>query len=352
MLATDPQRSGRSATSPGGTLIGVQYLRAVAAVAVLVFHAAGEAGLSFAVGRAGVDLFFVLSGFLMVAITDAGSSPVSFMRDRIRRIVPAYWFATTVVLAGALAGLFPRIHLELGHTLASYLFVPARSPSNGQNFPLLVPGWTLNFEMLFYLAFAATMPLRSQLRQVIVLAALFAAAVAYGAAARPQGAVAATYSDPMLLEFVLGMIVGLLWKSGRPLSGAFGVGTLALALSLFALAGMINSDPWRALLFGAPASLALVSVLALERRQAVSRYRSPLLVGDASYSIYLWHTLAISVAAKACEVVHLPQTAVLPIGIALGLAAGLAGYWLIERPIMQHFKTRRRSHGAPVPVGS
>lgn len=71
-------------------LFGLQYLRALAACSVVAYHSADRAGLSFAAGEAGVDLFFVLSGFLMWAITDATSRPARFLADRAKRIVPSY----------------------------------------------------------------------------------------------------------------------------------------------------------------------------------------------------------------------------------------------------------------------
>src|SRR5690606_15242718 len=98
------------------TLYGIQYLRAFAALAVVVFHAAERTGLHFAIGAAGVDVFFVVSGFIMMAISDRRPmQPVAFLRDRLLRIAPSYWIVTSIMIIGAAAGLFPNLKLDIAH---------------------------------------------------------------------------------------------------------------------------------------------------------------------------------------------------------------------------------------------
>ena len=327
-------------------LLGIQYLRAIAALGVVGFHAASRAGLNFRSGEAGVDLFFVLSGFLMVAITKADTRPADFLADRARRIVPLYWIATTVLLTAAAVGLFPNLQLQLWHVATSYLFIPSLSPSNGHFWPVLVPGWTLNDEVMFYVVFAATMVLRSQLRQIAAMTALFAGLVLTGLTLHPAGALGTVYTDPIMLEFALGGWIGLLWKSNWTWPRLIGWPSMAAAVLLFVAAGWDQDDRWRLLLFGLPAALLLLSVLGLERRQTTATWRLPLLLGDASYSIYLWHTLAISVAVRVCGLLHLPAAAVLPVGFAAGVTAGIGCFLLIEQPIIRFFQARRSARRA------
>ena len=108
-------------------------------------------------GGAGVDIFFVISGFIMVYTTmDREITPWSFMADRIARIVPAYWAATLGVFFLALVApsLLQTSHMQWGELFKSLVFVPFRK-ANGLVQPVLFVGWTLNYEMFFYLMFAA-----------------------------------------------------------------------------------------------------------------------------------------------------------------------------------------------------
>jgi len=148
--------------------VGLQYLRAYAALLVVFFHAAVNAQSGFIVGEAGVDIFFVLSGFLMWRITNEQTAALAFLRNRIRRIVPVYWIASLLVFVLAELGLTSRIVADLGHLLASLFFIPYKGP--GGVYPILIVGWTLNYEMFFMpysrlaLVFAAsTSPWFSQL---------------------------------------------------------------------------------------------------------------------------------------------------------------------------------------------
>ena len=332
-------------------LLGLQYLRGLAAVAVVIFHAADKAGQDFSVGKAGVDLFFVLSGFLMIAITGDDSRPFKFLGDRIRRIVPVYWIATSVMLAGACAGLFPSVRLTAWHIISSYFFIPSVSPSNGKIWPLLVPGWTLNYEMMFYVVFAALMFLRSQRLQLALLTMLFACLTLAGTLLRPIDAIPITYSDPMLLEFAAGGWIGYLWKGDRKWHSWIGWPTLTIATFMLVAIPFQNIMLPRIIAFGIPSLMILASILAMERKRPIPRLPFPLLIGDASYSIYLWHTLAISVAAKIGEKLYLPTGAIVVLGVTSGVLVGIIGFKLIEEPILKFFHRRRPANRVRVPVG-
>ncbi len=111
-------------------LYAIQYLRAVAALGVVVFHAAERTGTHFAIGAAGVDIFFVISGFIMWVLAGTRTTtPAAFLRERIERIVPLYWIVTGVMIQGALFGLFPNLQLTPGYVLSSLFFIPAARPA-------------------------------------------------------------------------------------------------------------------------------------------------------------------------------------------------------------------------------
>jgi exopolysaccharide production protein ExoZ len=314
---------------------------------VVVFHATAKAGLHFPVGEAGVDLFFVLSGFLMVAITDSDSRPVAFLSDRLRRIAPIYWLATSVVLAGALIGTFPSIRLSAWHIVSSYLFIPSVSPSNGHIWPLLVPGWTLNYEMMFYVLFAGTLLLPSASR-IPTLTAVICGLVLLGVLLQPSGALGATYSNPIMLEFVAGAWIGVLWKRKDPWPVVRCWPLITLALTILAASVFRTGDDARLFLYGLPAMLLVIAMLGFERTgHGIPHHPLRGLIGDASYSIYLWHTLAISIAAKLCGYLGLPPLMIAAVGVTAGMTTGVMAFHLIEKPLLRLLKPARTSHTVP-----
>ena len=332
-------------------LLGLQYLRALAALAVVMFHACGRMGHLFLIGEAGVDLFFILSGFLMVSITDADTRPVAFMADRIRRIVPSYWIATSVMLFGGLTGLFPNLALQFWHIAASYLFIPARPVGGERIWPLLVPGWTLNYEMFFYLLFALSMLfLSSQKMRIAVLSLIFLCLVAARSVLQPQATILQFYGDPMLFEFAAGGWLGLLWKSGtwpRWLGWpAIGLGTVA-----FLILAVLHPTLMGEILLGVTARLLVAGMLGLERADRVRRIPALLILGDASYSIYLWHTMAISLIVSVGTRLHLSNMLLITLSVAGGAIVGVIAFRLIETPFLRYFRERRYVHGVPVPSG-
>lgn len=330
------------------TLYGIQYLRAAAAIAVVLFHAAEKTGGHFAIGAAGVDVFFVISGFIMWVITARRPvAPLKFLSDRIVRIVPIYWLATMVMVAGALVGLFPNLELTAAHVAGSLLFIPMRSPSSGEIWPVLVQGWTLNFEMFFYLVFALAL-LLPRARQLAAVGLVLAALTITGAFLSTDNALLLTYTRPLILEFAVGMALGQLWLTGRVPGAAVGVGLVLAALGGFAAIGIFRLpfDEWTC---GPLAAALVLGVLALEARGLIRPFALPTLLGNASYSIYLWHTFAISVVVKVGERLHVAPGLTLFLAAICGTAGGLVAYRLIERPLLS---ARRGGARQPVAAGN
>ncbi|MCF3638948.1 acyltransferase [Rhizobium sp. TRM95111] len=341
----------RAATSRE-TLYGVQYLRGLAALAVVLFHAAERSGHAFAIGAAGVDVFFVISGFIMWIISARRPvSPGRFLAERLRRIVPVYWLATSVMLAGAAAGLFPNLVISAGHTAASLLFLPMRSPSNGEIWPVLVQGWTLNFEMFFYLVFAAALVLPARFRLAAV-AGLFASLVAAGTLVDSNDPLFLTYTSPIVFEFVAGMAIGRLWLAGRLPPVAVALALVALSLAGFAALWLLRL-PFDETVCGPLAAALVLATVTLDRHGHVPKLALPALIGNASYSIYLWHTFAISVVAKAGPSLGLDTPFVLVAATLLGTGCGILAYVLVERPLAAVLRPRppERRDASPAPNG-
>jgi exopolysaccharide production protein ExoZ len=303
-------------------LYGVQYLRAAAAIGVVVFHAAERSGGHFVIGAAGVDVFFVISGFIMWTISQRRPvSPLHFFGDRLKRIVPAYWLATAAMVLGGLIGAFPNLTLTAGHVLGSFFFIPHHSPNGGEIWPVLVQGWTLNYEMFFYAVFAITLLLRNEAR-FLFLSGIFVLLAGAGLAFRFENPLLVTYTNPALLEFVLGLVIGKLWLAGKMPSPGAGIVFIVISVCGFTVVGTTYSG-FNPFVLGPLAGLLLIGTLALEKAKLMPRSKWATYVGDGSYIIYLWHTFAISVTAKIASLLQIPTPAAILISSAAGILFGL-----------------------------
>lgn len=322
--------------------MGIQYLRAFAAIAVVCFHAAAKEKTDFLIGEAGVDAFFIISGFLMVAITKPQTDPWKFIIDRIVRIVPAYWIATAIMTAGIILGFFPNAKIEPRHAFYSLFFIPFISPSNGKIWPVLVPGWTLNYEMAFYCIFGALLWFSNEKYRVLFLNIILIILVLFGIMQNPNYVLMRFYTDQIMLEFAAGALLGLLWKQHREWLPGYR-STFFLAAIGFLLAWRSGGDANRALTFGVPAALLVAAVLSAERTKVIREWHIPALLGNASYSIYLWHTMAISLSSKVGHELHLSRGLLLAVEVTSGVVIGVIAYYLIEQPIKQGIARRRFS---------
>jgi exopolysaccharide production protein ExoZ len=298
-------------------LMGLQQLRGIAALGVVVFHASELGGLPFLPGAFGVDLFFVLSGFLMVAITGETTRPGAFLAARFRRVAPLYWLATLTLAAGlAIVGPAPD-PVRVASALA---FLPqGNAGPTAMGLPVLSPGWSLHYEVGFYALFAATLvlPLRSR---TPLLSALLLALAAIGATGWRTA-----WTDPILIEFAAGLWLGEVWR-GRADARTVAIGIVAVMLA-FALTmpGLLD----RVRLFAATLAIAAMAwTLAKEPVRPRPRLEA---LGDASYAIYLAHLLAMKPMFSLATGV--PPVLLIAPAIVIGVALGLAVHRWIERPI-------------------
>jgi exopolysaccharide production protein ExoZ len=268
----------------------------------------------------GVDVFFVISGFIMAAV-GVKDRPVEFLKKRVLRVVPIYWAATLVAAVtlvrkdGLDAGLIHRVWQSL-------LFIPHLDPK-GEAFPIVPPGWTLNFEMLFYALFALALCFARPLRTAgLWLAALVAA----GLVLQPTHVVANTFTSPLLLEFMVGMLIG---HCRHQVAAVAALGWLALP----GWALLLMSTHWVQSLVAA--CFIVVSALALERRLPHWAFGKAL--GDASYFLYLSHHFVLIVLAKVWK--GLPLQGPLQFGtmfaasVGVSVLVGLWGHQYLEKPL-------------------
>lgn len=315
----------------------IQYLRAVAALMVVYHHAAGRAGAPTWGGAAGVDLFFVISGFIMwVVSTTRETEPWTFFGNRVVRVVPLYWFYTTVflLLAVAVPAAFPRFVIEWPHVVASYLFDPWYSPQ-GELQPVLVQGWTLNLEMFFYFIFALALLLAPQARLVAIWG-IFVLLVIFGRFYQGNNAAILAYSDPIVLEFAVGMSFGWIYSSKLRLSLLASCAIIAAGILILAGSSLVGVSSPRIVVWGVPAALLVFGAIYAERAYPNSS-RIGLLLGDSSYSTYLVHTFVVSALAKIVSP-NVAPAVFIAVAMVLSAAAGYASFRLIEKPLLARGK--------------
>lgn len=312
-------------------IVGVQYLRAYAALLVVFFHAAVNGDSTVVFGGSGVDVFFVLSGFLMWKVTSHETRPGAFMLNRIQRIVPIYWLATLTVFACAVLGITGSIQPDPAYLASSLAFLPYRAAEH--LYPMLIVGWTLNLEMFFYAVFALAIWLLPRKYVPLAMTALFTGLVAL----RPLDPVIAFYANPMILEFIAGIWIAVLsTKLPGRLAGS--------ALLLLGIVGTVAGGGLpREIGYGIPAILCVIGVLAIERDDATPNLPLLRLLGDASYSIYVWHSFAIAAMAPALAGGPF-ATLVL---FSAGVVFGLGGYYVFERPVLDLMKRLKSRRPAP-----
>ena len=331
----------------------IQALRAVAVLLVLVLHTYAVEGKYFTkhavpeilgiYGGCGVDLFFVISGFVMTTITrgqfGSGKMALIFLQRRLLRIYPIYWFYSLIVLIVMLV--MPQwVNSSQENkidALSSLLLLPTDA------LPLLIQGWTLTYEMFFYVVFAGLIAwLPERLFPVVLIAwsgllCAFAYFLTWADYASP---VLDVISDPLVLEFIAGCFCALWWRRIHVRQAVMCIVVGILFLVVVSLAGgQIGLDTviqWRTLTFGFPAFLFVIAAASLEGHCRFTAPRLFCLLGDASYSIYLSHVLSISAVGRLYQrfaPTALPSVCGTLLCIFIALVAGYVSYKLIEQPV-------------------
>lgn len=334
----------------GGKLSNIQVLRATAAILVIFVHLKPLlATINLpAFGASGVDLFFVISGYIMVYTTYGRHvSAADFARNRIARIVPIYWLMTVLVfaIAAVAPNLLQSTTANPVFLIKSLLFVPFyRAP--GDMSPILFVGWTLNYEMFFYALFALGLLFRSSMQGVLftlsVLAGLSVAGSFAGAGALSASGLFQFYSSPIMLEFALGMVIALVFRNPPKFSAPVWRYVL-IALILLGL-GLLIAPPFLPaagrfngfLSHGLPAMAMVWAALALESRGDSVRQGLLVRLGDASYSMYLTHPFVVQVFQKLLSglVTHgLFSLLLIALSIAAVMATALGVHKMVEVPL-------------------
>lgn len=344
----------------------IQALRAIAALLVVAVHLGNPDGFEArylhathpinsalsTIGYFGVDLFFLISGFIMVVTSlrsdGTTSSAKQFLERRLVRIYPPLWIINSLVLVVYIFE--PKLVNSHGgerpNILASYLLLPQ------QGRPLVLVAWTLVFEMYFYLVFALGLMAGSARG---LLGTLVLWAVAVGVLSSRTGSTniyLAFVSNPLSFEFLIGAFIGFLGRKTLPIW--VGVTTLGAGLSIFNFLALrialgLASFPggWPRVAMAIPLAAILLGLVIIERKRGT--YTPPFLVriGNASYAMYLWHIpilalfgVFVSKLFRGQPVSPVVHVTIVALAYLLVIATGIAVFRFIEKPVITTLRRR------------
>jgi exopolysaccharide production protein ExoZ len=309
------------------TIQGIQVLRAVAATMVVIHHArhavpgATSAWISW--GSSGVDIFFVISGYVMAYTTqqiagvdmrDRASEAFLFLRKRVARIVPLYW------LFILWTGRQDLLNLDILRDLA---FIPHWSEAYPTElYPVLTQGWTLNYEMFFYALFAVAMMFGPRRIFALLIALVAIPLFALTFRSGQLDAAGTFYSNQIILEFGFGVILQqAVWKWNLPEWSCISfVGLLLVGFALLSFGS--DTSPVRAITWGLPA--VLIVWAGLKAFDGWLSFRPLELLGEASYAIYLCHWTSFALLKPLAAAAHPSDAnALMILLILIGVSAGV-----------------------------
>jgi exopolysaccharide production protein ExoZ len=346
----------------------LQALRTYAALPVVLFHTGYTITGIHKIGIFGVHMFFLLSGYIMASI--CATDTHAFLRRRIIRIVPSYWLMT--LLLYGVAAKFPQlmnatqaVPVEL---LKSLFFIPFMK-QNGLYQPILFVGWTVNYETIFYLVLALSL-LISKRRPVLLASAALLSIIGVSSLFAQKSAIARFYSDPVMFEFIFGLIAfycvhAIPAESTRRLKYVW----TTIMLSALVLLPMIEAldifpSASTVLKFGPLSFLLILSSCLMALSGKDIRMGLIVLIGDASYTLYLVHPyiemLLDRIVAKRIPLFHITTLFGCLFSVSVAVAISILLYLKVEKPTLKYLtkrfckrtKTSRPVFSTPAPAAT
>ncbi len=318
----------------------IELLRFLAALTVVHFHAVGalrsesfsdiESNPFTELGAAGVDLFFVISGFVIfLSATRKSHSPIEFARDRLVRLVPGYWIVTvihTVILASVANLRGTEVPFDFFWTIQSLFFV---SQPLGNNLPVISQGWSLEIEMLFYLLVAVGLIIKNPIAKIVFPAVALISLVGFG------------LLPDLALEFIFGGLLGYTYARIKfPPPVAIGAGVIGIILFVAPVTlGTVDAPRW--VTWGVPSMLVVFSAINLPQLN----WKILPTLGAASYPVYLLHMIVINIVSPIVSIFG-SSTPLFFVALAscliLSQLLGIFFDKLVDKPISRFLKARIR----------
>jgi exopolysaccharide production protein ExoZ len=338
----------------------LHILRAVASLVVVAHHVPHflDGRVRFAVhdfdaGAVGVDIFFVISGFVMYCATSQKSDSWHvFLAKRAIRVIPMYWLVTIAVTAAVwcVPSAFAHFRVSGETLLKSLAFIPTYN-EQGDIRPVIAVGWTLYFELLFYALVAAALPLGGRRASLIAAAAVVVATLMAAVLALPRPYSAWQLLRPIAIEFALG--VGLAHTLHRtrvlqlPIALRLALSAAAMGCGLYLISRVsFHAPAMNRFQFWGIGALLTVSALALlepelARMTGLRRFYSGL--GDASYSLYLIHGSVFPVVWKLMpQSLHESMLLAWAVLMVAPVAACFPAHYWVEVPLTRGLTSLRK----------
>jgi exopolysaccharide production protein ExoZ len=343
-----------ASSQQGNKLETLQIVRAVASTSVVYSHIGsapcfGGNGLLPCFGGFGVDMFFVLSGFVMAMLIASGQPGSRFVIGRISRIVPLYWTLTTLILLVAVLrpDLLNSTTGNLSNYLRSIFFIPYFK-ENGTLMPLLFVGWTLNYEMFFY--FCVWISLITLNKHAVWMTAglILVAQIGFGYYADSR-VLNRFFGNYHMYEWALGMIA--YWVHRKRYLGNISTKVMfAVGLAGYLFMATVEVQAVhisRLLLYGLPSFLVVCSIVRLEGiLHSVPRMLGSALIGigNASYSTYLSHIYVTQAVRKVLDeklhVVDINGIFGVALALSVALVTGVLIHTFVDAPLSRWCKKR------------
>lgn len=337
-------------------ILTIQYLRGIAALLVVAFHARfilndvyvqKDLGtLLFKSGEAGVDLFFIISGFIIALSTEKNSSYKDFIAKRFFRIYPVFFVCLLIVAT------YKTGEYDISRFFRSAILLQSNYDAWGPTFGynLLYPAWTLTYELYFYMIFMIAMCISSRHRVIlslllivmpfIILQNYFLGEINLSGKIYfkvPSGlGTLKIPASPMMLEFAYGLIAYLIYrKTNLSIKKLTFISCCVIYFSSLSSGYRFGPGPIN---FGISAILIIAACLLYEKERKIKEIPALTMLGEISYSLYLVHTIVLELLIKYDSKIPIYSNSTgftkFTLFILISLLLSLASYKFIEKPMV------------------